>query len=66
MTGGETRGVKLEKKMCGKPYEATFGFAERKLEKHRKVLLDFKETESKAQRLKHVYMVGGKWNAMMT
>ncbi|MCJ1228863.1 hypothetical protein MMC12_005526 [Toensbergia leucococca] len=58
VTGGETRGVKLEKKMCGKPYEATFGFAERKLEKHRKVLLDFKETESKAQRLKHVYMVG--------
>ena len=58
ITGGEEKSVILHKQMCGKPYAITYAFAEKKLELHRQQIL--KSTE-KTQKLKNVYMVGGKF-----
>ena len=57
MTGGEEKGVSLQKRMCGKPYEITYAFAEKKLESHRPAIIG---PAAARQRLKRVYMVGGK------
>ena len=58
VTGGEEKGVKLQKQMCGKPYSITYAFAEKKLELHRQEILGSAE---KPPKLKNVYMVGGKY-----
>ena len=55
-TGGEEKGVTLQKQMCGKPHEVTYAFAEKKLEHHRPKILGEYGVESK---LRRVYMVGG-------
>ncbi|SLM34699.1 HAD-superfamily hydrolase, subfamily IIA, CECR5 [Lasallia pustulata] len=55
VTGGEKKGVKLLKTVIGKPYRDTFLFAEKKLKRHRPVILG-KEAAKKG--LKRVYMVG--------
>jgi ribonucleotide monophosphatase NagD (HAD superfamily) len=54
VTGGEKKGVTLEKTLIGKPYYTTYEFAERKLLKHRKDLLGASQIEP----LRRVYMVG--------
>ena len=59
VTGGEKKGVKLLKTVIGKPYRDTFLFAEKKLKRHRPVILG-KEAAKKG--LKRVYMVGGQWD----
>ena len=53
-TGGRAEGVKLQKTIIGKPYRATYEFAERKLNLHRKDLLQ----DESAAPLKTVYFVG--------
>lgn len=55
VTGGEKAGVKLEKRMFGKPFYGTYNFAEKRLLGHRKRLLDDRKSEG----LRNVYMVGG-------
>lgn len=64
VTGGKANGVELQKKMFGKPHQGTFEFAERRLAKHRKILLNLEEEEEVEDKdpkhgLNHVYMVGG-------
>ena len=56
MTGGKEKGVSLQKRMCGKPHEITYAFAEKKLESHRPEIIGHAAAR---QRLKKVYMVGG-------
>ena len=56
ITGGEEKGVKLEKRMFGKPNTVTYEFAEKRLEEHRTVILG---KESAGRKLRSVYMVGG-------
>ncbi|OCK77972.1 cat eye syndrome critical region protein 5 precursor [Lepidopterella palustris CBS 459.81] len=61
ITGGPRMGVELEKTVIGKPFQATFEFAERKLLTHRADLVREQElgrAEQKVGRLKRVYMVG--------
>ena len=58
ITGGEEKGVKLQKQMYGKPYGITYAFAEKKLELHRQEILG---SSKKPPKLKKVYMVGGKY-----
>ena len=66
VTGGERVGVKLEKKVLGKPYQGTYDFAERKLQEHRSVLRDsdhlrpiaLRNPNEQTPELKEVYMVG--------
>jgi len=60
VTGGEKMGVKLEKNMFGKPHQATYAFAERRLQTHRNSMFGFTKGDSRADGLKRVYMVGGK------
>ena len=56
VTGGEKMGVKLGKRMFGKPFQGTFEFAEKRLVKHREeTLMD----EVGSEGLKNVYMIGG-------
>ncbi|MCJ1255806.1 hypothetical protein MMC24_003624 [Lignoscripta atroalba] len=55
VTGGEPKGVSLQKRMFGKPFENTYSFAEKKLELHRPVILG---KEAATRKLKRVYMVG--------
>ena len=55
VTGGEKVGVKLDKKMLGKPFNETFDYAEKMLLKHRRHLL---KRGGPAGSLKRVYMVG--------
>lgn len=59
LTGGEARGVRLQKQMFGKPYQATFEFAEKRLREHREELFELTGEDAK-NGLKCVYMVGGK------
>ena len=56
VTGGEKAGVKLKKKMFGKPFHGTFSFAEKRLVDHRKRLL---ENQANFRGLRNVYMIGG-------
>ena len=56
VTGGEERGVVLEKSMFGKPHEVTYAFAERRLEEHRPTILGKGAVDGG---LRNVYMVGG-------
>lgn len=58
VTGGEEKGVKLQKKMFGKPFQATFEFAERRLVDHRNFLAS-SITSRPPPKLKSVYMIGG-------
>ncbi|KAL9128791.1 MAG: hypothetical protein Q9217_002600 [Psora testacea] len=55
VTGGERMGVRLEKKMFGKPYQGTYDFAERRLQEHHGAL---HRGRIRAAELKNVYMVG--------
>ena len=57
-TGGGRNSVVLRKEMFGKPHEATYAFAEKRLEAHRPTILGKRAVES---RLKDVYMVGGEF-----
>lgn len=61
LTGGWKAGVKLQKYMFGKPYQATFEFAERRLMEHREELFGLREDNDDGENmnLKDVYMVGG-------
>ena len=57
MTGGEKKGIKLNERLCGKPHNITYVFAEKKLVAHREHLFG---EDAKTTKLKTVYMVGGK------
>lgn len=61
LTGGEKAGAKLQMYNFGKPHQATFEFAERRLMKHREELFELREDRSDGERIKlnRVYMVGG-------
>jgi HAD superfamily hydrolase (TIGR01456 family) len=54
VTGGEEHGVELKKIMVGKPFPATYEYAEKKLLKHRKTL----SSTTNLPPLEHVYMIG--------
>ena len=54
VTGGEKKGVVLNKEVIGKPFPKTFEFAEKKLIQHRKNLFQ----DPKLPSLKRVFMVG--------
>lgn len=58
VTGGEEKGVTLQKKMFGKPFQGTYEFAERRLVDHRNFLARG-TTNDPPPTLKKVYMVGG-------
>lgn len=58
VTGGEKKGVTLQKKMFGKPFQGTYEFAERRLVDHRDYLASL-VTSDPPPVLKKVYMVGG-------
>ncbi len=58
VTGGPKKGVRLEKRMFGKPNQGTFSFAEKRLASHRKDLLGKGQTRIGMEGLKRVYMVG--------
>ena len=58
VTGGEDKGVELQKRISGKPHTITFAFAEKKLEEHRPKIMGGVGSESK---LRSVYMVGGEF-----
>ncbi|MCJ1248683.1 Haloacid dehalogenase-like hydrolase domain-containing 5 [Trapelia coarctata] len=55
ITGGEGKGVELQKRVFGKPHTATYAFAEKRLEEHRPKIMGRFGAESK---LRSVYMVG--------
>ena len=57
ITGGEEKGVKLQKRTFGKPHTVTYAFAEKRLEEHRPKIMGRFGAESK---LSTIYMVGGK------
>lgn len=61
LTGGEGAGVKLQKHMFGKPHQATFEFAEKRLIEHREKMFGLRgDEEGKSENgLRCVYMVGG-------
>lgn len=54
VTGGEKKGVKLNKTVIGKPYKATYEFAEKRLRAHRGHIA----SEESFKPLRKVYMVG--------
>jgi len=54
ITGGQNAGVKLQKKVIGKPYHETYEFAEKRLRAHRNDLY----TGEPIEPLRKVYMVG--------
>ena len=56
LTGGPKAGVELKKYIMGKPYRATYEFAEKTLIKYREEL--FRSYDGKFGTLKRVYMVG--------
>ena len=56
VTGGETKGVVLQKRMFGKPHNVTYAFAEKTLEAHRPKIVG---NAASIRKLKRVYMVGG-------
>jgi HAD superfamily hydrolase (TIGR01456 family) len=56
LTGGPKAGVELKKTVIGKPYRATYEFAEKRLLNHREELL--KVFDGSKGDLKKVYMVG--------
>lgn len=58
VTGGEGKGVRLHKKMFGKPYQCTYTFAEGKLVNHRNELAR-SISQDLLPELNKVYMVGG-------
>ena len=58
VTGGEEKGVTLQKKMFGKPFQGTYEFAEKRLVDHRNFLAS-SITNDPPPALKKVYMVGG-------
>ena len=66
VTGGEKAGVKLEKKMFGKPHQGTYDFAERRLQEDRSLLRGKHKSHrgtllsasKEISELKNVYMVG--------
>lgn len=58
VTGGEEKGVALQKKMFGKPYQSTYEFAEKRLVDHRNFLASSISNDPPPA-LKKVYMVGG-------
>lgn len=57
-TGGEAKGVELQKRMFGKPHQMAYEFAERRLLENRREMYDLGEGRG-ADGLKCVYMVGG-------
>lgn len=59
VTGGEEKGVTLQKRMYGKPYWETYAFAERRLLNHRNDLARRSDLNDDLKLLKRVYMVGG-------
>ena len=59
VTGGEEKGVTLQKRMYGKPYRETYAFAERRLLNHRNDLARRCGIKDDLTLLKTVYMVGG-------
>lgn len=63
VTGGEEKGVTLQKRMYGKPYRETYAFAERRLLNHRNDLAGRCGIKDDLTLLKTVYMVGGMWPA---
>jgi HAD superfamily hydrolase (TIGR01456 family) len=56
VTGGEKNGVQLQKTVMGKPYQATYEFAEKRLLSHRRHL--FSNFRGPLDHLRRVYMVG--------
>jgi HAD superfamily hydrolase (TIGR01456 family) len=56
ITGGEARGVRLQKVVMGKPHRPTYEFAEKRLISHRKHLLS--SHNKTFGHLRRVYMVG--------
>ena len=56
VTGGQRMGVRLEKRMFGKPFQGTYEFAEKRLVGHREQLL---HGGAVLGAMKNVYMVGG-------
>lgn len=58
LTGGKESGVKLQEHMFGKPHQATFEFAERRLLQHRRRLFQLPDHDADSK-LECVYMVGG-------
>jgi ribonucleotide monophosphatase NagD (HAD superfamily) len=54
--GGERNGVQLQKIVMGKPYQATYEFAEKRLVSHRRQL--FTNFPGRLGQLRRVYMVG--------
>lgn len=59
VTGGPENGVRLHKKLFGKPTQGTFEFAERRLRQHRTVLRGRgPDDDGDAGKLSRVYMVG--------
>ena len=58
VTGGPEKGVFLQGRMFGKPHQATFAYAEKRLVSHRRDLLGKGRTKIGMEGLKDVYMVG--------
>lgn len=56
VTGGERTGVQLQKTVMGKPYQATYEFAEKRLMSHRRHL--YSNLPGRLAPLRRVYMVG--------
>ncbi|KAI9669534.1 MAG: hypothetical protein M1817_004653 [Caeruleum heppii] len=54
VTGGSAQGVELQKAIIGKPYHATYEYAEKRLRQHRQQLL----SGHNSAELRSVYMVG--------
>ena len=60
VTGGPSKGVKLEMQVFGKPFQTTYEFAEKRLQKERNMMMDLPAKGTLDSRLKKVYMIGGK------
>lgn len=58
VTGGEGKGVVLQKEMFGKPFQATYEFAERRLVEYHSTLAG-KTTNMLPPLLRKIYMIGG-------
>ncbi|MCJ1456479.1 hypothetical protein MMC28_006840 [Mycoblastus sanguinarius] len=58
VTGGEEKGVHLDKKMFGKPSQNTFKFAENCLRERRNGLYRLAKASKNYEKLRTVYMVG--------
>ena len=59
MTGGSENGVELRARMFGKPHQGTYQFAERRLQAHRRKLIDHDGHDNSNDGLRRVYMIGG-------